>query len=523
MKKNTVKKNNGFYSIEEYYFEEFFYRFPVKGTKRGIHRYDYRLGNFHLNSFRQWKEELLDIKKKIFALKVKKHFFRNTDLLMLERRVENEIGWINEEEFRSSPFLYISTIYDGLIYPAFGSYANLSVRGKNFMDRADDIKNIVSAAKENLQFSEATEKDFALERLNFLLGFFNEYTGYLSGKSDVGLKEEIKASRISVSNDLKELYDFVFRLPIASNNKKLSFIKKIKREYLEDYPLRGLQLDLHSKILNKAVLIERKSREIKISEPIKATIEQVLNDKKEISLDEVFDKFELIKRSGEPLFGPTKLTIDYKRILPDSERQFDSLAKLSNNIIIPPGPFDSHSTIPVMAVSPVSINNIVLRLISIGYPGRSFQSEVLKNKSVSSKKLFNNPLFNEGWELYSQLVMVDSLKKKLGLTFELTAMYNEYATLLKAFIENELLNKKVQLSEISNIVESDRIILDKNNFLYNTVAENGKSLKAVIGLNSILYFKRKFIKRGFKEKDFHLKLLSNSTLPFKFVEQAIKK
>ena len=518
-----MKKNSSIHTLGEEYFEEFFYRFPVKATKKGIHRYDYRLGSFRTSDFKEWKNELVDMKKKAFSLKIKKRLSKNVDLLMLERRMDNELEWIIEQEFKSSPFLYISTIYDGLIYAAFGSYAPLSVRSKNFLDRANDVENMVLAAKENLKFSEATEKDFALKRLNFISNFFDEYVSYLSGKSDVGLKEELKASKVSVSLQLKELYNFVSHLQPASNNRKLSFIKKIKREYREDYPLRELQLDLKNRIEKKAVQLERKAREIKISAPVRETLKNVLTTKKEMNLDEVFDVFELLKKRGEPLFGETNLTIEYKRILQDKERKFNSVAQLSNNIIIPPGPFDSHSTIPVMIVAPVSYNNIILKLISVGYPGRSFQSEILRESSPEFRKMFENSLFNEGWELYSRIVMVDSLKKELGLSFELTAMYDEYITLLKAFIENELLNMKVSLADISKIVENDRIILDKQDFLYNAIAENGKSLKAVVGLNSILYFKEKLSRKGLKQRDIHYRLLTNSTLPFKFIGQVIRR
>ena len=518
-----MKKNFSVHSIGEYYFEEFFYRFPAKATKRGIHRYDYRLGSFRAADFKEWKNELIDIGKKLFSLKLKKRFRKDIDLPMLERRVNNEIKWIEEEEFKSSPFFYISTIYDGLVYPAFGSFAPLSVRSKNFLDRSGDIENIVPAVKENLRFSEETEKEFALERLSFMFSFFEEYISYLSGKSDVGLKEELRSIKAPVSNQLKGLYDIVSHLQIASNNKKLSFVKKIKREYLEDYPLKELQLDLRNRMAKKAIQIEQKAREIKISAPVKETLNKILTDKKEIKLDEVFSIFELIKRRGEPLFGKTELTVEYKRIVQENDRKLNSLAQLSSNIIIPPGSFDSHSTIPVMIVAPVSFNNIVLKLLSVGYPGRSFQSEILRNNSSEFRRMFDNSLLDEGWEFYSRIVMINSLKKDLGLTFELVAMYDEYATLLKAFVENELLNKQVSLSEVAQTIQNDKIILDKDDFLYNTIAENGKSLKAVIGLNSILYFKEKFLKKGFKQREFHQNLLANSTLPFKFIGQVIRR
>ncbi len=517
-----MRRNNGeIFSIGSDYFENFFYRFPVKATKRGVHRYDYRLGSFGSKDFENWRKELNDFKKRIFGLKLKKRFSRNIDLLMLERRIENEIKWINEEEYKSSPFLYVSTIYDGLIYPAFGSYAPLSVRSKNFIDRANDIGNILNYAKENLLFSESVEKQSALERLNIIINFFDEYTGYLSGKGDIGLKEILKTVKPSVITNLEELYSFVEKLPIATNNKKLSFAKKIKREYLEDYPLRELQLDLEKKMQETAKTIMQRAREIKISAPFKETLREALSDEKEISLEDVFDLFALIKKNGERLFGNTRLSIEYKRILQNSERKFNSLAKLSNNIIIPPGPFDMHNTIPVMIVTPVSINSILLRLISLGYPGRAYQSEILRNKTHPFRRMFENALFNEGWEFYVRQEMTELLRKELGPKFELIALYDRYVTLFKAFVQNELLNKEISLEQMNLLINNNELIFDKSEFLYSLIAENGKSLKAVVGLNSISYFKRKAMRKGIKEKDFHIKILSASTLPFKFMGQVI--
>ncbi len=508
-------------SIGADYFESFFYRFPVKATKRGVHRYDYRLGSFGSKDFETWKRELNDFRKKIFGLKLKKRLSRNFDLLMLERRIENEIKWIGEEEYKSSPFLYVSTIYDGLIYPAFGSYAPLSVRSRNFVERSNDIENILNYARENLLFSEQVEKQSALERLNIIVNFFDEYTSYLSGKGDIGLKEELKTVKPSVIKNLNDLYSFIEKLPVASNSKKLSFAKKIKREYLEDYPLRELQLDLERRIQETAQMIMQKAREIKISSPFRETLESALFDEKEISLEDIFDLFALIKKNGEKLFGSTELSIEYKRILQDSERKFNSLAKLSNNIIIPPGPFDMHNTIPVMIVTPVSETSILLRLVSLGYPGRAYQSEILRNKTYSFRRTFENALFNEGWEFYVRQSMTELLKKELGPKFELVALYEKYITLFKAFIQNELLNKEISLDQVNFLIEKNELIFNKGEFLYGLIAENGKSLKAIVGLNSIAYFKRKALKKGIKERDFHIKILSASTLPFKFMGQVI--
>jgi hypothetical protein len=518
-------KNNAVTALGEDYFEEFFFRFPIRATKRGIHRYDYRLGSFLKSDFEEWRSTLLDFKKKVFALKVKKRFQKSVELSMLERRIDNEIKWLGEEEFKSSPFLYVSTIYDGLLYPAFGSYAPFYVRVKNFCDRAADIENIVQAAKENLVFSEVNEKEFALKRINIIKEFFNEYMDYLSGKVDSSSKEEIKALKMPVNSSLDSLERIVNALPLSNNVKKMSFVKKIKREYMEDYPLKELQLSLKDRMGKLDTLIRQKAREIKISSSYRDVLRDVLLDEKEITLEEVLDIFEQIKEAGEPIFGKTHLSVDYRRVLEDSERKFNSLANLSSNIIIPPGPFDTHNAIPVLIVKPISIYKTILRLVAVGYPGRAYQSEILRRNRNNLRKMFNNALFNEGWEFYSKIEMREHLKKIFGLKFELVALYDQYVTLLKAYIENEILNNQTEFSRVYDIVQNDEIIQNKETFLYNVISENGKSLKSVIGLNSITYFlnKAKSYRRGIKSPDLHRKILFNSTLPFKFIWQAIKR
>ncbi len=520
-----MSKNTAVTSLGESYFEEYFFRFPVKATKRGIHRYDYRLGSFEKEDFKKWRSTLVDFRKKAFSLKLKKRFQKNTELSMLERRVDNELKWLDEEEFKSSPFLYVSTIYDGLLYPAFGSYAPFYVRIKNFFDRASEIENIVRAAKENLEFSESNEKEFALKRIAIIKEFFNEYTDYLSGKVDSNFKEQLKTIKLPVQEALDDLERVVNMLPLSNNTKKMNFIKKIKREYMEDYPLKELELSLKERMEKLAVLIMQKAREIKISSPYREVLREVLEDEREITLEEVLDLFEKIVRSGRPIFGDTGLSVDYRRVLQDNERKFNSLANLSSNIIIPPGPFDSHNGIPVLIVKPVSIYKTILRLVAVGYPGRAYQSEILRRNKNELRKMFDNALFNEGWELYAKIKMRDYLKKEFGLKFELVSLYDQYVTLMKAFIENEILNNLTDLSRIYSMIEENEIIQNKETFLYNIVSENGKSLKSVVGLNSINYFISKMSNRrkGMKLSDIHKKLLFNSTLPFKFIWQAMRR
>ena len=498
------------------YFEEFFYRFPVKATKLGIHRYDYRLGSFSKKDFEEWADFLKNTKNKVSSLKVKKK--RELDYSLLARRIDNELNWvINEREYETNPLMYTSAIKDGLFYSAFGAYAPLSVRGRNFLDRLNEIESIRKAAEENLQFADYLEKEIALQELRFLYEFVDEFSSYLIGKSDIEKKDDFRAARVKALKEINEMLNFIEKLPGAQDKRRLSFVKKIKREYLEDYPLNGIRLDLQNRLTNLSRLIENKAREIKISQSSKETLEEIMNDKKMPTLEEISVAFDNIKRAGESKFGKTNSSIEFKLMMQIKNGKFDS------GIVIPLGPFDAHTTIPLMLASPISPYLLLLKIVSLGYPGKSYESEIKKRKSPIFRKFFENSVFDEGWKLYVKRTMKDSLKQIYGNKFELVFLYDQYETLFKALIENELLNKRISVEEFKEIVEKDRIILDKMALLRDVITENGKSLKSVIGLDSIINIKRMFTNRKMREKEFHIKLLSHSSLPFKFIRQVLRR
>lgn len=504
------------------YFEEFLYRFPVKATKLGIHRYDYRLGSFSKKDFEGWADFLKNTKNKVSALKVKKK--RKLDYSLLARRIDNELNWvINEREYETNPLMYTSTIKDGLFYCAFGAYAPLNVRGRNFLDRLNEIETIRKESEENLQFADYLEKEVALQELRFLYKFIDEFSSYLTGKSDIEKKDDFRAARVNALEEINEMLNFIEKLHIAQNERRLSFIKKIKREYLEDYPLNEIQLDLQNRLTNLSKLIENKAREIKISQSSKETLKEIMNDKKMPTLEEISVAFDNVKRAGENKFGRTNSTIEFKLMMQIKNRKFDSIKEIDSGIVIPLGPFDAHTTIPLMLATPISPYLLLLKIVSLGYPGKSYESEIKKQKSPIFRKFFENSVFNEGWKLYVKRMMKDNLKQIYGNKFELVFLYDQYETLFKALIENELLNRRISVEEFKGIVEKDRIILDKEALLHDVITENGKSLKSVIGLDSIVSIKSMFANRKMREKEFHIKLLSHSSLPFKFIRQALKR
>jgi hypothetical protein len=507
----------------EEYFEEFLYRFSVKATRLGIHRYDYRLGSFDRADFDSWAAALKNIKKKLFLSKIKVKKGKRLDYLLLEKRVDNELNWVvNEKEYTTNPLMYTSVVKDGLLYSAFGSHAPFNVRSKNFLDRLSAIGTIRKGIEENLQCSNYLEKTAALKELQFLNTFINEFSSYLLGKSDGEGKDDFKLAKAEALDEIGKMLNFVDNITLSQENGGLSFVKELRREYLGDYPLKDVRVDLKNRLSALRELIEKKSRAIKISQSCNATIKDILDKKELFTIEQVAAIFDHIKSMGGNIFGHTDLSVEFKLILQNENREFDFVKGISPGIVIPSGPFDTHTVIPLTFTSPMTLSTLVLKLVSLGYPGKSYESEIKRRKESRFRAFFVNPLFDEGWEIYTKRVMSNRLKGKYGDEFELIFLYDQYSILFKAFIENELLNKRIGSEEFKKIIEEDSIILDKDEFANSIIAENGKSLKSVIGLDFIMAVKEKVLRRKMEEKEFHIQLLSHSSLPLKFIEQGIR-
>jgi len=505
------------------YFEEFLYRFPVKATKLGIHRYDYRFGSFSSKDFNEWAGVLKGIRKKLFSLKLKKKGRRKLDYSLLEKRTDNEFNWVvNEREYETSPLMYSSTIKDGLLYSAFGSYAPLGVRSKNFLDRLSEIELVRKEAEENLQFSDYLEKQAALKEIQFLYKFVDEFSSYLVSKSDIERKDDFKSARVKSLGEINGMLEFIEKLPVVQNGRRLSFVKKMKREYFEDYPLKRVQLGLQNRLENLSKLIESKARKIKISQPFKETLKSVMEDKKTFTLEGIASIFDNIKKAGENRFGKTDSSVEFKLMLQNENRKFNSVKEISSGIILPLGPFDLHTTISLMLTSSISLPVLLSKLVSLGYPGKSYEAEIKKKRESHFRRFFENSIFDEGWKLYVERMMENNLKQTYGDKFELVFLYNQYEILFRAFIENELLNKRTSVEEFRRIVERNQVLLDKETLVNDVITENGKSLKSVIGLDSIMKMKAGLLHKGMKEREFHTKLLSHSSLPFKFIQKVLE-
>jgi hemoglobin-like flavoprotein len=508
-------------NILEDFLEDYYFRFSVDATRFGIHRYDFKLSSLRKSEILEWKSELWDLRKRIQKFKNGKSRDANLEILLFERKISEELVKLDgEAEYFTDPLLYISNIFEGLIYPAFGSYASLSVRGKSFTSRLKDISNIKRAMEENLRASNSLEKKVAKDQAKILKILINEFTGYLLTKSDIEKKDDIKQAKNSALEDLAAIENILNSLPIDTSINP-SFYRSILNKYPEIInDLKEKEEGIRANIEKVADLIVKKAREIKISAPFFETLKNVLDERVSISQDQFDSIFESLKNIAQELFGETGLRVNFKKTSISEENIQTIYENYYPFEIIIPGVFDRKPNVSFTLFSEMSIPILIYNLVTLVYPGKSLLIEVRKRKEKAFLKSFENKLLEEGWKLYVLQETRNQLKKLFGNGLELSFLYNEYRYLLKALIQCKLVNHEIDLGSVEQIVSEDQIILNKNLFLQELVLDDGASIAGFAGLMEILELKRQLSKK-YRDKDFNINLLSHSSLPFRALKEVL--
>jgi hypothetical protein len=348
----------------------------------------------------------------------------------------------------------------------------------------------------------------------------SEFTGYLLTKSDIEKKDDIKQAKNIFLEALDAIVVVVDNLYLDVNAEP-GFANSFRNMYPETInALKGTEVSIKESLLKTADLIVKKAREIKISAPFLETLKNVLDEKTLISQEQLDSVFQSIKNAGKEMFGETDLKIDFRKLVLN-EGNTEKLSRSSYPFeMLACGVFDRNLYVSFTSFAPASIPFLVSNLVKYVYPGKAYLTEVKKNKEKQYRKYFGNKMIEEGWKVYAMQGMKDSLKRIFGNGFELSSLYGEYLYLSKAFIQCRLLNHEIKTSEIERIVLEDPVILDKDVFLREFILDNGQSLLGFLGFNTILDLKRQFA-RKYRERDFNLNLLSNSSLPVRILRQVL--
>ncbi len=515
-----MKTDNGVDKLIEDFYEEFYYRFPEEAAERGIHRYGYKLVSLRRFEISQWKMFLQEISKEISKIKSKKGFERDSELLTLEKIVKNENNWINnDQEYMINPLLYVSKIFSDLVYPAFGSYAPISIRSRNFVDKLSDLDKVITAAEENLINSHSIQKKLSIDYIDYLSAFINEFSNFLLGKSDTEKKDDIRSMKLSSTEGLIKLKNIISKLPEEETLWKIE--QAFKRRYLGDTPPVDIKPYLDESLNALKDKIIKKAREIKIYAPYLETLSNVINGASEVSESKVQEVFSIIKNKGQSIFGYTKIAIDIRRLPVEIEKITTGIWNYKRFQMLPSGEFDIKPISTILLTSQENLNSIIYNVTNYIYPGLAYLKEV-KSRSVKNiRKNFINYDFEQGWKIYSSREINIELKKIFGNEYELFALYREYSATLKAYFENEILMNRVSFENLKSAISRDEILLDKGAFLKELAEDKSKSFSEFLGLNFILEEKRFFTKK-YKNIEFHEKLLSIASIfPFKYVRKML--
>jgi hypothetical protein len=516
-----MKIDNELERILEDFSEELFFRFSVDATEAGVHRYDYKLSNLRKSDFSEWGNLLEDFRRKIQKFKNSKSRERNTDVFLFEKRILEESKCISEEaEYFSNPSFYMSNTFKGLIFPAFGSYSPLGIRGKSFTERLKDVPNVRRSIEENIKVSNNLEKKVAREQLGIMNLLISEFSGYLLTKSDIEKKDDLRQSKNTVLEELNALGLVIDNLS-SDISIEPSFVKAIKCRYPEIInSLSDTLPGLKDSIAKVTDLIIKKAREIKIYAPFAETLKNIMDEKTSFSQEEFDSVLQSIKDAAKQDFGETSLRVELKKPAlseENTQKLSDPYYPLS---IVNPGVFDRNQTTSFTLLAQLTTPFLALKLAENIYPGKSFFVEIKKNREKHYRKIFENRILAEGWTVYSLKQVKDNLKNKFGNGFELTFLYNDYIGLVKALIEARLLKQEINPADLERIISEDPIIIDKNLFTRELITDEGRSLLGFVGYNSILDLKRQF-SRKYREREFHMNLLSNSSLPFRILRQVL--
>ncbi len=500
------------------FFDEFYYVFSSLATTRGIHRYDYKLSSLGRQDLMNWSHFLSQTKKELSDIKRKKNIERTVDFQVLDSFVSEEIAQSSEgfPLIKNNPVFLFASLFKAFTNVGFGSYNSIGVRSRAFSLRMKDLGNFVNAFEENVSKIAPLEREVLVSETVRLSEFIEAFAGYLINKSDVEKKDEVREGKDASLIALRTLREYLAGLPQTGD---FSLSKSVSLHSLEDVSKKDLKSQLSESLSYIRESLVRKAREINIVESVVSTLSRNLTSSTQITETEVQQVIKLIREKCAGKFPEFKIEIDFKKIPKDLEDKASFLMSPLVKRVVSSGEFDTKATASVVLRAVDNINFLALELVERYYPGAALMSVVRSKQRLPGKYFFNKTI-EAGWRIYARREVVEDIKFKLGREFELTALYVEYMTTLKALIENEILFGRFNNGVKEALVDRNDLIVDKNAFLAELVLEEGESLMALHGLYNIIELRRQ---HGSKMKlaDFHYKLALNSSLPVRFIRQAL--
>ncbi|MGC9171553.1 hypothetical protein [Caldisericum sp.] len=506
-----MKIENDLDSLIENFFDEYYYFFSSFATLRGIHRYDYKLSTYDRNELNNFKNFISETLSSLKNYEEKNKNLKTHDSKTFKKFLENTFQFVDDGLY-DNPQFFVFDAFIGIVSVALVQTKPISIRSRNFSERLSTLKYVNDYIRTYVVNITELERKAILREIDYLEQFINQFSTYLLTKSDTDKKENLKLEKTNAIESLNELRKLIKSIKAGSDVK----LKGILDFQNLDNNFVDLKRFLEDNLISISENLIKKAREIKIANPYKETIKEVISQREqynEVAIKDILNSIESLIRT----FLPYEKIEFEKKVFIDSSEFPDILSSLIG-YTIPSGEFDTKRNVLFIVRNEENYYSLLYQIISnlfLGKPFINFYRVSIKSK----KKYFLNQLLYNGLPVYLRRIIFDDIKGNLGRQFELVYYYEEYITILKAYIQNEIYFRNWNMLSVENFVNEDKILLDKEKFIEDFVYDMGRSFLAVQGLNAIFDLKRE---KRVKSNEFIAKLLQNMHYPFSTIRQLIK-
>ncbi|BAL80891.1 hypothetical protein [Caldisericum exile] len=506
-----MKNENDLDLLVENFFDEYYYYFSSFATLRGIHRYDYKLSAYDRNELNNLRNLINDTTISLKSFEERNKNQRTHDLKTFKKILENTLGFIDEGFFGNAQF-FVFDAFLGIVSVALTQAKPMSIRSRNFAERLGTLKHINDYIRTYVINITDAERKAVLKEIDYLEYFINQFSTYLLTKSDTDKKENLKVEKTNAIETLTELRKLIKSIKTCTEIKLKGFLDfhNLDNSFVD------LKRILEDTLTSTSENLIRKAREIKIANPYKETIKEIISTKEQFDETRVNDIINSVENTLRIPILPEKIEFE-RRIFIDSSEFPDILSSLMGHAI-PSGEFDLKKNVLFIIRNEENYHMLVYKILSnllLGKPFVNFYRVGIKGK----KKYFLNYLLYNGLPVYLRRTIFDEIKSQFGRAFELIYYYEEYVSTLKAYIQNEIYFRNWDILNIENFINEDKILIDKERFMEEFIYDMGRSFLTAQGLNAIVELKKE---KRLRPNEFIIKLLQNMHYPFSIIRQLIK-
>ncbi len=530
--------------LSDDYFDFFVKAYPEIATSIGVHTYDDRLTSYDRSSIdtrvrqlRQFKaraEECLSRGELSVSASIDARLVAsNCEIQILD--VEKLLKpWID-------PILYIDMSLFGLFLLATRDVLPVEKRATCLASRLTEFARVLSEARKNLENPPAVFTTTALGMLKGTGQFIEETVSYFSSKVPQAAAE-LEANSRDCVRAINECADYMETelLPRSSGDFAIgrdAFDTKLSVEHMLDIDARALEKMGRELLAKTMIEMEALSASLYPQESWKDVIERLKENHP--SAEELRTAYEKHMKKARDFVVERNLVS-----IPAGEELRVIDTPLFYRSVIPyaaylnPGPFDEKQE-GLFFVTPVDTSaaeevqsdqlkghnyaGMVLCALHEAYPGHHLQ--LIHSNRVKSRlrHICDSTVFAEGWALYCEQLMKEEGFYSSG-DIELFQLKDLLWRAARVVVDVGLHTRTFSFEEAIEFLVSEALVERANAIAEVRRYTNSPTQPSsyAIGKELVLALReeeRERLGSGFRLLDFHERLLSSGTIPFKLVRE----